>query len=60
MLTMLGFQSSSGPAQGNHVHPILLEVVIQFIAVIDQIPDEILRLGLNMEKLKLSCRSATS
>ena len=49
---VLGFQFSGGSVGGNHVHPVLLEVVIQPIAVIRAIANEMFGLGLQHVKVE--------
>lgn len=45
---ILGLEFPSRAMRGNQVHPILLEVLIEPIAVVCPIADEMLRLGLSM------------
>ena len=49
---VLGFQFSGGPVRRDHVHPVLLEVVIQPIAVLRAIANEMFGLGLQHVKVE--------
>lgn len=46
---ILGLEFPGRAMRGNHVHLVLLEVVIQAIAVIRPIPNQVLGLGLHVE-----------
>ena len=46
MPTVLGLELAVGAMRGNHIHPVLLELRIELIAVIGTITDEMLRLSL--------------
>ncbi len=45
MTPVLGFQFARRSVRGNHVHAVLLKVIVEPIAVIGAIADEVLRLG---------------
>src|SRR5579885_1621896 len=46
MAAILGLELASGPVWRNQVHPVLLEVVIEPVAVVGPIPNEMFGLGL--------------
>ena len=52
--SILGLEFTSGPVWGNHVDVAQLESIIEAIAVIGPVPDQMLRLGLQHLEVELS------